>query len=301
MTLKYSGNSHFSIQWGFSMVVCDLCGVNRNNETKALCYALAYTHLHQCEISQYFSDFSAHTIAIPAGISQNGSQLPKRAISTDGCFFMQNPLPQVSSIKNTILRSQNSHQFFQTGVFCNIYSAFSLFFTLGSHAQWKRVERWRAIAATQRGNPRCVAAIARHWSGDSDSAKKSGQKADYIQCRARLASFGAGKIAKIGGKLWQLHSIMYLTDIYVIGHQILFMEPFMRLLVCACGCHWRLRLNTCAKVDGAQHPHRANNQSVCLTVMMLLSLGVLTACRPSRLSQSWIYGEQHICESNSFL
>ena len=82
----------------FTFVVCNLCGVNRNNETKSLCYALAYTHLHQCEFSQYFSDFSAHTIAIPAGISQNGSQLPKKATSTDGCFFMQKPPPQVSSI-----------------------------------------------------------------------------------------------------------------------------------------------------------------------------------------------------------
>ena len=66
---------------------------------------------------------------------------------------------------------------------------------------------------------------------------KSGQKADYIQCRARLASFGAGKIAKIGGKLWQLDSIIYLTHIYVRGHQILYMGPFMRHLVCECGYH----------------------------------------------------------------
>ena len=97
-TLKHSGNSHFSIQWGLSMVVCDLCGVNRNNETNSLWYTLDYTHLHQCEFSQYFSDFSALTMPIPAGISQNGSQLPKRVTSTDGCFFMQKPPPQVSSI-----------------------------------------------------------------------------------------------------------------------------------------------------------------------------------------------------------
>ena len=48
------------------MVVCDLCGVNKNNETKSLWYALDYTHLHQCEFSLYFSDFSAHTMPIPA-------------------------------------------------------------------------------------------------------------------------------------------------------------------------------------------------------------------------------------------
>ena len=38
--------------------------------------------------------------------------------------------------------------------------------------------------------------------------QKSGQKADYIQCRARLASFGGGKIAKNRGKIvaaWQYH------------------------------------------------------------------------------------------------
>ena len=77
---------------------------------------------------------------------------------------------------------------------------------------------------------------------------------DYIQCRARLACFGAGEIAKIGEKLWQLGSIMYLTDIYVRGHKILSMEPFMRLLVCECGYHQRLRVNTCAEVAGAHHP-----------------------------------------------
>ena len=44
--------------------------------------------------------------------------------------------------------------------------------------------------------------------------QKSGQKADYIQCRARLASFGAGKIAKNRGKIvaaWQYH----LLDTYL--------------------------------------------------------------------------------------
>ena len=30
----------------------------------------------------------------------------------------------------------------------------------------------------------------------TQTVPKSGQKADYIQCRARLACFGAGKIAK---------------------------------------------------------------------------------------------------------
>ena len=59
---------------------------------------------------------------------------------------------------------------------------------------------------------------------------------------------------KIGGKLCQLDSIIYLTHIYVRGQKILSMEPFMRLLVCECGYHRRLRVNTCAKVDGAQHP-----------------------------------------------
>ena len=99
----------------------------------------------------------------------------------------------------------------------------------------------------------CVSASLIRWLGQ---CQKSGQKADYIQCRARLASFGAGKIAKIGGKLWQLESIMSLTDIYVRGHQSFDLEPFMRLLVCECGYHWRLRVSTCAKVDGAQHPQR---------------------------------------------
>ena len=84
--------------------------------------------------------------------------------------------------------------------------------------------------------------------------QKSGQKADYIQCRARLASFGAENIAQIGENLWKVDSIVYLTDIPVRGRQTLYMEPFMRLLVCECGYHWRLRVNTCAKVDGAQHP-----------------------------------------------
>ena len=92
MTLKYSGNSHFSIQWGFSMVVCDLCGANTSNETESLWHALHYTHLHMCEFFQYFSDFSALTMPIPAGISPNGSELPKRVTSTDGCFSMQKPL-----------------------------------------------------------------------------------------------------------------------------------------------------------------------------------------------------------------
>ena len=63
----------------------------------------------------------------------------------------------------------------------------------------------------------------------TQTVPKSGQKADYIQRRARLACFGAGKIAKIRGKLWQLDSIIYLTNIYVTGHEILYMEPFMRL------------------------------------------------------------------------
>ena len=166
---------------------------------------------------------------IPAGISKNGSWLPKRVTSTDGCFFMQKPPPQVSSIKNMILRSQNSHQFFQTGVFCNIYSAFSLFFTLGSHAQWKRVERWRAIAATQRGNPRCVAAIARHWSGDSNSAKKAVKKRIIFSAGQDWHLLVEEKSHKIGGKLCQLDSIIYLTHIYVRGRKILSMEPFMRV------------------------------------------------------------------------
>ena len=71
----------------------------------------------------------------------------------------------------------------------------------------------------------------------TQTVPKSGQKADYIQCRARLASFGAGKIAEIGEKLWKLESIMSLTDIYVRAHQIFDLEPFMRLLVCECGYH----------------------------------------------------------------
>ena len=32
---------------------------------------------------------------------------------------------------------------------------------------------------------------------------------------------------------------------------------------------------------------------------LVSNLEVLTACRPQRLLQSWIYSEQHICESNS--
>ena len=147
---------------------------------------------------------------------------------------------------NTRLRSQNCHQFFQTGVFCNIYSPFSLFFTLGSHAQWKRVERWRRDAATERGIPCSVAASLRHWSGDSDSAKKAVKKRIIFSAGQDWHLLVPEKLQKIGGKLWQLDSIM--------GHQIYDLEPFMRLLVCECGYHWRLRVNTCAKVDGAQHP-----------------------------------------------
>ena len=71
----------------------------------------------------------------------------------------------------------------------------------------------------------------------TQTVPKKRSKADYIQCRARLPCFAARKIAKIGGKLWQLESIIYLTHIYVRGHKILSMEPFMRLLVCECGYH----------------------------------------------------------------
>ena len=74
--------------------------------------------------------------------------------------------------------------------------------------------------------------------------QKSGQKADYFQSMARLASFGAGKMPEVWKKFWLLDSIMYLIDIYVRGHQILYIESFMRLLVCECGYHWRLRVNT---------------------------------------------------------
>ena len=45
------------------------------------------------------------------------------------------------------------------------------------------------------------------------------------------------KSQKIGGKLWQLESIMSLTEIYVRVHQIFDLKPFMTLLVCECGYH----------------------------------------------------------------
>ena len=41
------------------------------------------------------------------------------------------------------------------------------------------------------------------------------------------------------------------------------MDPFMRLLVCECGYHWRLRVNTCAKVDGVHHPQ--GKESECMS------------------------------------
>ena len=44
--------------------------------------------------------------------------------------------------------------------------------------------------------------------------QKSGQKADYIQCRARLASFGGGKIAKNRGKI-VLAGQYHLLDTYL--------------------------------------------------------------------------------------
>ena len=91
--------------------------------------------------------------------------------------------------------------------------------------------------------------------------QKSGQKADYIQCRARLASFGAGKMPEIGEKLWQLDGIISLTEIYVRGHQISDLEHFMGLLVYECGYHWRLQVNTCAK--GVHHPQ--GKESECMS------------------------------------
>ena len=51
----------------------------------------------------------------------------------------------------------------------------------------------------------CISASLIRWLRQ---CQKSGQKADYIQCRARLASFGAGKIARNRGKIvaaWQYH------------------------------------------------------------------------------------------------
>ena len=71
----------------------------------------------------------------------------------------------------------------------------------------------------------------------TQTVPKSGQKADYIQFRARLACFGAGKMPEIGDKLWQLDGIISLTEIYVRGHQIFDLKPFMTLLVCECGYH----------------------------------------------------------------
>ena len=71
----------------------------------------------------------------------------------------------------------------------------------------------------------------------TQTVPKKRSKAEYIQCRARLPCFAARKIAKIGGKLWQLESIMSLTEIYVRGHKSLSMELFMTLLVCECGYH----------------------------------------------------------------
>ena len=57
----------------------------------------------------------------------------------------------------------------------------------------------------------CISASLIRWLRQ---CQQSGQKADYIQCRARLASFGAGKIAKSRGKIvaaWQYH----LLDTYL--------------------------------------------------------------------------------------
>ena len=193
-------------------------------------------------------------VAPATSTTKNGRDLSERVTSTDQCVSMTIHTSQLFRIKSIIIRSQNSHQFFQTGVFCNIYCAFSLFSTLGSHAQWKRIKRWHRDAATERGIPRSVAASLRHWSGDSDSAKKAVKKRIIFSAGQDWHLLVQEKSQQIGGKLWQLDSIMYITHINVRGHKILSMEPFMRLLVCECGYYWRLRVNTCAKVHGAQHP-----------------------------------------------
>ena len=81
-TLKHSGNSHFSIQWGFSTVVCDLCCVNKNNETKSLQYALDYTHQHVPEFPHHFCDFPGYTNSCPRCICQKDNM-----ISDKGNFY----------------------------------------------------------------------------------------------------------------------------------------------------------------------------------------------------------------------
>ena len=144
-----------------------------------------------------------------------------------------------------------------------IYIALLRSFSLLGHMLSENVSS-DDVRSQQRSEEILVVLLRSHVIGQvTQTVQKSGQKADYIQCRARLACFAARKIAKIGGKLWQLDSIMYITHIHVRGHKILSMEPFMRLLVCECGYHWRLRVNTCAKVDGVHHPQ--GKESECMS------------------------------------
>ena len=58
------------------------------------------------------------------------------------------------------------------------------------------------VGSTQRSDDFLAAPSRPHVIDQvTQTVPKSGQKADYIQCRARLASFGGGKIAKNRGKI----------------------------------------------------------------------------------------------------
>ena len=63
----------------------------------------------------------------------------------------------------------------------------------------------------------------------TQTVPKKRSKSGLYSVQGKIGIFWCRKIAKIGGKLWQLESIISLTEIHVRGHQIFDLKSFMTL------------------------------------------------------------------------